>query len=336
MTIRHLSSLHNLPLQEVEALLELAEALRSERAGSQLKGRAVVSLFLAPSLRTRVSMELAAAQLGAHCVTLNADQGLWGFAIAEGKVMDGAAAEHLKEAIGVLGRYGDLLAIRAFPSRNSWAEDSLDPILSAAMRYSSVPVLNLESCRYHPCQALADLLTLRRLGAKKGEKFVLSWAPHPKALPIAVPSSTALAAAQMGYALTIAHPEGYDLPADVLLACEALAEQQGQKVTVTHEQLPALDGAHYVYAKSWGRTDRYGDTERELQERKDLNLATWRIDESKMARGHNARFMHCLPVRRNIVVTDEVLDSPRSIVLDQAENRLHAQKAILHSLLMKD
>lgn len=332
--VRHAYSLSDFSRAEVEQLLSRAEALRGVRDGDQLRGRALVQLYLAPSLRTRTSMELAAKQLGAHCITLEADK-LWQLASGDGVVMDGAAAEHIREAAPVLARYGDVLAIRAFPSRTSWDDDRHDPVLTAFREHSPVPLINLESTLYHPCQALADLLTIQRevgAGSRPG-KVVLSWAPHPKCLPVAVPNSFALAITQMGWDLTVARPPGYDLPDEVKSQARAFAEASGATLEITEDQDAALDGAQFVYAKSWGRLDRYGLEDQELAERKANSLTDWRIDSAKLDRGDGAKFMHCLPIRRNVVATDDVLDSSRSIVVDQAENRLHVQKALLATLL---
>ena len=328
-------SLAELGREELDALLDRSERLRETRASTLLAGRSIVLLFLSPSLRTRVSMELAGKQLGAHVVTLQSGAGLWQLESGEGVVMRGAAAEHMKEAAGVLSRYGDLLAVRAFPKRRSWEEDARDEVLLGLRRWSDRPILNLESSLYHPCQGLADLLTLRRtLGpAKPGTKVVLSWADHPKALPVAVPNSFALAATRAGWDLCIARPDGYDLPDSVMQRCRAHAEAAGSALEVTSDREAAYAGARVIYAKSWGRLDRYGDDARELRERAEVGLSRWRVDEGSMALTDDAYFMHCLPVRRNVVVTDGVIDSPRSLVFEQAENRLHVQKAMLSRML---
>lgn len=340
MTPLHVHSLDNLPRNQIEKILDRADRLRGQNALDLLRGKAIVNLFLSPSLRTRVSMELAAQQLGAHCVTLQEDGGLWKLEFNLGAVMRTDTVEHAKEAIGVLARYADLLAVRAFPSRKSWEEDSKDPILNAFQRWSPKPVLNLESSLYHPCQSLADILTIRRsyrsnnagAGSKPG-KIVLSWADHPKCLPVAVPNSFALGITQMGWDLTIARPDGYDLPSEILGRCREHAQQQGGRLEITDDRESAFAGARYVYAKSWGRIDRYGREAEEIAERKERGLAAWIVDREIMARTNEACFMHCLPVRRNVVVSDEVIDGPRSIVLDQAENRLHAQKALILEML---
>lgn len=342
---RHLHTLDGYTREQLERLLSKAEELRDQKALTILRGKAVVLLFLNPSLRTRVSMELAARQLGADVVTLEAGAGLWKMEYAEGAIMRGDSVEHVKEAVRVLARYGDLLGVRAFPQRKSWEEDARDPVFSAFMRYSTVPVINLESCLYHPCQSLADLLTIRQFseGAKSGVqaaggsgakpgKILLTWADHPRALPVAVPNSFALAVTQMGWDLTIARPPGYDLPPQVMEICGKYAQRSGGRLEVTDNRDAAFSDARFVYAKSWGSLDYYGLDAEEIEHRKKSGLSRWCVDSHAMARTDDAYFMHCLPVRRNVVVTDEVIDGSRSIVADQAENRLHVQKAILTDL----
>jgi len=327
--LRHLHSLDDLSQAQLHRLLDRAEGLRHERCSEALRGRSIVLLFLSPSLRTRVSMELAAQQLGAHYVCLQADAGLWKLEIEEGVVMDGVAAEHMKEAARVLSRYGDLLAVRAFPQKKSWEDDARDPVLNGLKRWSEVPVLNLESSLYHPCQSAADLLTIRNSRGAEPGKIVLAWCDHPMALPVAVPNSFALAVTQMGWDLTIARPEGYDLPPEIMERCRGHAAAAGSSLETTADRDAAFEGARVIYAKSWGRIDRYGAAEQELAERQAEGLARWTIDAAAMNRGENPIFMHCLPVRRNVIVSDDVIDGPGSRVFDQAENRLHAQKAIL-------
>lgn len=331
--MRHFVTLDDLSREEVSDLLDLAEKLRGARTLELLRGRAVVLVFFDPSLRTRVSMELAAAQLGARAVTLDVGKDVWSLEWREGAVMNADRAEHVKEAAKVLSRYGDALGVRAFPRRRSWDEDRAEPVISAFARWSDVPLVNLESSLWHPCQALADVLTIRRALGERPGKIVLTWANHPRPLPVAVPSSFACAVTQQGWDLAIARPEGYDLPEEIMARCCENARRAGSWLEVTDDRAAALRGAKVVYAKSWGRIDRYGREEDEIRERAERGLARWIVDAGAMALTDGARFMHCLPVRRNVVVADDVIDSPASIVYDQAENRLHAQKAILARLI---
>jgi N-acetylornithine carbamoyltransferase len=198
----------------------------------------------------------------------------------------------------------------------------------AFWEHATVPIFNMESALYHPCQALADMLTVREiLGENAGRRITLTWAPHPKALPTAVPNSLVLAAAQMGMNVTVAHPEGYDLPEPVMERADRLAQVSGGSVRRTYNRATAAAGAEVVYAKSWGAESRYTSQYAEQAARD--SHKDWIVDEAFMAETANAWFMHCLPVRRNVVVSDGVIDGKRSVVVDQAENRLHAQKAVL-------
>jgi len=220
------------------------------------------------------------------------------------------------------------IGVRTFAALKDWQEERTDPILNAFARYASVPVINLESAMHHPCQALADMLTIReKLGGGR-KRVVLTWAWHPKALPMAVPNSFALAAAQMGHDLVIAHPEGYDLDEELIETSSQLAGAAGGSLEITNNIDAAFAGAEVIYAKSWGSKQFYGNTDQDIAGRAQYR-SKWIVDEAKMSRTNNGIFMHCLPVRRNVIVTDTVIDSAASVVIDEAENRLHVQKAIL-------
>ena len=295
-------------------------------------GRSIGLLFFNPSLRTRTSMELAAAQLGAHPTTLNVGQGTWGFAWEKGGVMDGEAAEHIQEAVGVLSRYYDALGVRVFASNTDYEQDRSDVLLHTFADAADVPVVSLESAFYHPCQALGDAGTLKTHfdGAVAGRRFVLAWCYHPKALPMAVPNSALLTAARLGLHVTVARPDGYGLDAQVMDLARSYAAQHGTEVQETDDLDAACDGAEVVYAKAWGGPLVYTEPEREAELR--YQHRDWRITADRMAHTRNAAFMHCLPVRRNVVVDDAVLDGPQAIHLLQASFRLYAQKAILEWL----
>lgn len=297
--------------------------------GDAARGKSLGMLFFNNSLRTRTSMELAAVQLGAHATTLDVGHGVWGFAWDEGVVMDGAEAEHISEAVGVLSRYYDALGVRAFATLKDQAKDDADLLLQTFASHAAVPVINLESAQFHPCQALADAATLHERfdGDVRSKKFVLTWAPHPRPLPRAVPHSALLAATRLGLQVTLAHPENFDLDPQVVAQAQAYAEKHGQVLTLTHNQQEAFDKADVVYAKSWAAPLVYADAEAEAAVR--AQHPAWRVTEARMAATREAAFMHCLPVRRNVVVDDAVLDGPRALHLDQAAYRLHAQKAIL-------
>jgi N-acetylornithine carbamoyltransferase len=247
----------------------------------------------------------------------------------EGAVMDGAAAEHLKEAVPVLGRFCAALGLRSFPAGVSWSEDKKENALAAFRKYSTVPVINMESASGHPCQALADLMTIKERMKAKGKNFLLTWAPHVKALPMAVPNSAAEIAAMAGMNVTIARPEGYDLDPEVMARVQANCAAHGTKLRITDDVPAAYAGQHVVYAKSWGSIANYGKP----PSSDPAFRAKWTVTAAKMKKTDDAIFMHCLPVRRNVVVADEVLDGPWSVVIDEAENRLHTAKAVLLHLL---
>ena len=329
--MRHFLTTRGLTHERFEALLSRGEEFRRGAASSALAGMQVGLIFFNPSLRTRVSMEVAISKLGGTPVTLSVGGDAWAMEYEDGVVMDGAAAEHVREGAGVLGRYCDMLGVRSFPQGTDYAKDREEPVLIAFARYSGVPVVNLESPLDHPCQAMADAMTLKqRLVPTSRRKVLLTWAYHPRALPMAVPNAFLLAASRLGVELVLARPEGYDLDAGIMHAAEEHAKASGGTVTVTADAEGAYDGIEAVYAKSWGALVDYGNPEAEAARR--ARWKDWRVTERRMARGRNAFFMHCLPVRRNVVVDDEVLDGPRSAVLDEAANRLYAQQAILEWL----
>ena len=320
---------------EVLAVVARAAELKTGAAPLPLTGRVLVGVFFDPSLRTRTSFEVAMTRHGGHMVVLEPGRGSWPIETRPGVVMDGGAAEHLIEAARVLGRYGDVVAVRAFPKAASWAEAREDAVVRGFAAHAGVPVVNLESARRHPCQGLADAMTLREFVGPDltKKKFVLSWAWHPKALPTAVPVSAAIAAARLGMEVVVARPEGFDLDPDDVASVAAIAARTGGSLLVTDDMEAALSGADAVYAKSWGSLALFGHPQQEAELREPYRH--WRIDEAKMAatRGGTGIFLHCLPVRRNVVVTDGVLDGGWSVVVDQAENRLWAQQALLEKLL---
>jgi len=314
----------NMSREQIEALLESALRFKSgDDVSKPLAGKSVALVFFNPSLRTRASMQVGIYELGGNAVVLEPGGSSWTLEHRAGAVMDGDKTEHVAEFVRVLERYCVAIGVRTFAALKNWEEERKDPILNAFAQYASVPIINLESAMHHPCQSLADMLTIREKLGPSRKRVVLTWAWHPKPLPMAVPNSFALAAAQMGHDLVIAHPPGYDLD-------EELIETLG--ATVTNDIDAAFDGADVIYAKSWGSKRFYGNTDQDIATRAQYR-SKWIVDEEKMSRTNNAIFMHCLPVRRNVIVTDAVLDSPASVVIDEAENRLHVQKAILARLL---
>jgi len=327
--VNGLYDLSELPRGQVAALAARALELRRGAAPKRFPGRALGLLFLSPSLRTQASFQRAAARLGLELVQLSGGaNGVWSLETEDGAVMDQDKPEHVREAAAVLGRFVDVLAVRAFPLGRSLEEDLRDPLLAGFRRFAGVPVINMESALWHPCQALADRATLEQLEVPERSRFVLTWAWHPKALPQAVPNSTLCMAAQRGMEVKLLRPKGYDLHEDVLAQARRLASQSGGSLEVTSDRA-VLRGANVVYAKSWGSLEAYGDAEAEGKLR--APLRGWCVDRTWLDEG--TRFMHCLPVRRNVVVADEVLDSPASVVIEQAENRLHAQTALLETVL---
>ncbi|MGB8510637.1 MAG: N-acetylornithine carbamoyltransferase [Pyrinomonadaceae bacterium] len=318
---------------ELDALLDAALRFkRGEDLSKPLAGRSVALVFFNPSLRTRASMQVGVYELGGNAVVLEPGGTSWTLEHREGVVMDGDKTEHVSEFVRVLGRYCAAVGVRTFAAMKDWDEERRDPVLKAFAKYSDVPVINLESAMHHPCQALADMLTVREKLGEGKKRVLLTWAWHPKPLPMAVPNSFALAAAQLGHELTIAHPPGYELDEELVSEINERAFDAGAKVTVTNDIEEAFDGAQVVYAKSWGSRMFYGDAAEDVEERAPYR-AEWIVDEEKMRRTDNALFMHCLPVRRNCIVTDAVIDSPASVVIDEAENRLHVQKAVLAKLI---
>lgn len=274
-------------------------------------------------------MEVAAAHLGADSTTLTPGEGTWNLAWEDGAVMDGEAAEHVREAIGVLSRYHDALGVRVFASGTDYEKDKRDVLIRTVAEVATVPIINLESAWAHPCQSVSDasLLTEHFDGAFEGKKFVLAWTHHPKALPMAVPNSTVKMAARCGMDVTVARPETHALDSEVMATAGALADASGGHVHATDDLAAAAKGADVVYAKSWGGPLVYEDPEYEAEVR--AEKSDWRITESLMNRTRDGLFLHCLPVRRNVVVDDAVLDGPHAGHLDQAEYRLHGQKALL-------
>lgn len=321
--------------EDVLALVSEASRIRQEDPRGGLEGKVLGMVFFNPSLRTRASFEVAMLRHGGHALTIEPGKGVWAFETKDGAVMDGDKAEHIREAAAVLGRYADALGVRAFPAGESWAQAREDDVIKAFAAHAGVPVVNFESARRHPCQGLADAQTIReKLGGETGgRKFVLTWAWHPRALPTAVPVSAAMAAARLGMDVTIARPAGYELDPDDMSSVRAVAKACGGSVSETEDMRAAAEGADVIYAKSWGSLAHFGDAAAEAELRSPHR--GWCVDVPLMesTRGGCGIFMHCLPVRRNVVVTDGVLQGPWSAVVDQAENRLHAQRALLLSLL---
>jgi N-acetylornithine carbamoyltransferase len=308
--------------KELETILAKAAALKKSKKGpTPLKGKSVALVFFNPSLRTRVSFQVGIAQLGGQAVSMSVGSESWTLEHHEGAVMNADKTEHIKDAAQVLSRYVDAIAVRSFPGMKSYQEDMADGVIESFRKHATVPVINMESSLWHPCQGMADAMTaIERFGSLKKLKVVLTWAYHPKALPMAVPNSFAAAFSQLGADLTIAHPPEFPLE-------KRLLDALPRKPTIVLSKKEALAGADVIYAKSWGGSAYYGRWEEEKKIRE--TRQDWICDV--LPKG--AVFMHCLPVRRNVEVADGVLDAPASAIYDEAENRLHVQKAILSEIL---
>ncbi len=325
-------SLAELTPEEVRDLLALAARLEREPEPRALAGKILGLLFFDPSLRTLASMQSAMARLGGSSIVLTPGRGTWKLETRDGVVMDGEASEHVKEALPVLAGYVDALGIRAFAGGSDLEADLADSTFRQMAALAPVPTINLESAVDHPCQALGDWKTLDDLGVPANGKLVLTWASHPKPLPLAVPSAVAHMAAARGMEVVILRPDEYALPEPVLDRARKAAAHSGGSVTETSDRAEALEGTHSIYGKSWSSPKFYGDAEAEVNLRK--RSSDWCVEMDWFDHAApDCRFFHCLPVRRNVVVSDAVLDSPRSAVVPQAHNRLWAQMAVLHRLL---
>jgi N-succinyl-L-ornithine transcarbamylase len=278
------------------------------------KNKTMGLVFLNPSLRTRMSTQVAAYNLGMQVIVLNMDKDSWSLETREGVMMDGDKAEHAKEAIAVMGQYCDIIGVRSFPSLVHKEDDYNEEMLNLFLKYAGIPVVSLESATRHPLQSLADLVTIEEHKKQAKPKIVMTWAPHVKSLPQAVPNSFAEWVLGAGYDLTITHPEGYELSEDFT-----------QGAIIEHDQQKALKDADFVYVKNWSSFSNYGKI---LS--KDQN---WTFKNEKLAYTNQAKVMHCLPVRRNLVIADEVLDGPNAIVIQQAANRVFSAQAVLKNIL---
>ena len=330
--MKHFLSTGDCSRDELEQLLATAVRYKSEGSGKLLSGKSIALVFFNPSLRTRASMQVGIYELGGNAVVLEPGGTSWTLEHRRGVTMDGDKTEHVAEFVRVLGRYCSAIGVRTFAALKDWQEERTDPVLQAFVEFAEVPLINLESAMFHPCQALADLMTIREKFGRERKRVVLTWAWHPRPLPMAVPNSFALAAAQMGHDLVLAHPEGYGLDEKLIANIKQQAAAAGGSLQTTHDIDEAFAGAEVVYAKSWGASQFYGAPERDVELRA-LFRERWIVDQKKMDTTNKGIFMHCLPVRRNVIVTDDVIESDASVVIDEAENRLHVQKAILTKLV---
>lgn len=313
--MKKFTSVHDTP--DIHALIERAIHYKANPLGDRQlgQGKRMGLLFMNPSMRTRLSTQVAAQNLGLEAVVFNTTQEGWAMEFADGAVMNGTTVEHVKDAAPVLGQYVDLLGVRTFPGLKDRTEDYSEFILNQFIRYSGVPIVSLESATLHPLQSLADLVTITELRQKKKPKVVLTWAPHIKPLPHCVANSFAQWINAWGEAeLVITHPGGYELD-----------QQFTQNASIQNEQLVALQDADFVYVKNWSSYHRYGEMP--------PVEGNWMLTREKLRTAPEAKVMHCLPVRRNVELSDDVLDSPHSIVTRQAGNRVWAAQAVLAEII---
>lgn len=300
-----------------QALAQAQQVKRNPFADQELgRNKTLLMVFFNNSLRTRLSTQKAALNLGMNVIVLDVNQGAWKLETERGVIMDGDKSEHLLEAIPVMGCYCDLIGVRSFARFESKEEDYNEMILNQFIKYSGKPVFSMEAATRHPLQTFADLITIEEHKPKERPKVVMTWAPHPKALPQAVPNSFAEGMDFAGYDFVIANPEGYDLAPEFVGGAQ-----------VTHDQDEALRGADFVYAKNWSAYE--GDNYGKVLSRD----RSWTVTKEKMALTDNAFFMHCLPVRRNMIVSDEVIESPRSLVIPEAANRVVSAQTVIKKML---
>jgi N-succinyl-L-ornithine transcarbamylase len=312
--MRHFTSVND--VSDIDKLVAMARDMKvNPLQDSELgKNKTLGLIYFNPSLRTRLSTQKAAHNLGLRVMDMNVGSDSWTLEIRDDVVMDGGATEHIKEAAAVIGQYCDIIGIRSFPSLNDKETDYKEEVIQKFIKYSGVPVVSLESATLHPLQSLADLMTIEELKTKKRPKVVLTWAAHPKALPQAVPNSFAEWMNKSDVEFVITHPEGYELD-----------EKFTKGATISYNQDEALAGADFVYAKNWSSYHNYGNIV--------CKDKSWMISEEKMALTNNAKFMHCLPIRRNVIASDAVLDGPNSVVIQEAGNRVWAAQAVLKTIL---
>ena len=330
--MRHFISTEHWHQSELQQIIDFAHSLKRNPNPPLLAGKSIALLFFNPSLRTRTSFEIGAFQLSAKAVVLQPGKDAWPIEFNIGSVMDGEAEEHVIEAAKVLSKYCDLIAIRAFPKFENWQEDKQDKVIKKFAEYSDVPVINMETIT-HPCQELAHIMALQeKLGDLKGKKYLLTWTYHPKPLNTAVANSSLLIASKFGMDVTLLCPtQDFILDPSYIQQAQQNCSINKQTFQISHDIESAYHDADIVYAKSWGAIPYYGNWSQEKPIRDQYKHFI--VDKEKMAKTNNALFSHCLPVRRNVKATDEVLDSENCIAIAEAENRLHVQKSLMNHLL---
>ena len=335
MSLRHFLNTQDWTRPELDALLVQAAQFKRERIGRDLAGKSIALLFFNASMRTRTSFELGAYQLGGHAIVLAPGKDAWPIEFGTGTVMDGEEEEHVAEVARVLSRYVDLIGVRAFPKFQDWSIDRKDRVLNAFAKYADVPVINMETIT-HPCQELAHVMALKEhLGDLKGRKYVLTWTYHPRPLNTAVANSALMIATRYGMDVTLLCPTPeYILDPRYMDFARSNVAENGGSLKISHDVDEAYSGADVVYAKSWGAIPYFGrwSEEKPIRDRH----RDFIVDERKMALTNRGLFSHCLPLRRNVKATDAVMDSKACIVVDEAENRLHVQKAIMSELVKRN
>jgi len=320
-------------VDELRALLELAAKLEREPEPRALQGKVLALLFLSPSLRTLTSFQSAMVRLGGSSFVVSPGMSIHGLEYRNGIVMDGAAAEHIREAVPVIASYGHAMGIRVFAERHSLEQDLADRQFLELAALVDVPLINMESAVNHPCQSLADWKTLDELAIPgNGGRFVLSWVYHPRPLPFSVPAAVLHMASMRGMNVVVLRPPGFELPAGFMNKAREAAQRAGGSISETSDQREAMQGAHVIYAKSWSSVSHYENrTADEALRREHMG---WCIDEDWFENAQpDCKFMHCLPVRRGVEVDDSVLDGPRSVVIREAKNRMVTQMAVLYRML---
>jgi len=312
--MKNYTSVHD--LGNLKAAVEEAIAIKKTPYAFQAlgKNKTMILLFFNSSLRTRLSTQKAAQNMGMNVIVLDVNAGAWKLEGERGVIMDGDKPEHLLEAIPVIGSYCDIIGVRAFAKFEDKSEDYEELVINQFIKYSGVPVVSMEAATGHPLQALADIITIEEYKKVERPKVVLTWAPHPRALPQAVPNSFAQFAQAADYDFVITHPKGYEL-----------APQFAGDAKVEYDQEKAFEGADFIYAKNWSSFTEYGQI---LSKDR-----AWTVDEAKMALTNDAYFMHCLPVRRNMIVSDAVIESPNSLVVPEAANRVTSAQLVIKRIL---
>ncbi|AXI82763.1 N-acetylornithine carbamoyltransferase [Xylella taiwanensis] len=330
MALKHFLNTQDWSCSELDALLTQARAFKHNKLGNALKDKSIALVFFNPSMRTRTSFELGAFQLGGHAIVLQPGKDAWPIEFHLGTVMEGDAEEHISEVARVLGRYVDLIGVRAFPKFSDWTYDRQDIVLNSFAKYSPVPVINMETIT-HPCQELAHIMALQEyFGTSdlRGKKYVLTWTYHPKPLNTAVANSALTIATRLGMDVTLLCPTpDYVLDERYIDWARQNIAESGRTFQVSHDIDNAYRGADVVYAKSWGALPFFGNWAMEKPIRDQYRHFI--VDETKMTLTNNAVFSHCLPLRRNVKATDAVMDAFNCIAIHEAENRLHVQKAIM-------